>query len=377
MKTTALRSCSLALGLALAGSFATRVQAVDAYTPPVGFYALPIPGGTDVGMALPMVRDAVFAGTVGGGITATSFNALAGQVSPAWTVSQFKYNAATQPQTYYVEITSGALKGLYYKIDDNGANSVILNTEGDSLLLHPLPGAPTAALAVGDSFTVRPYWRVKDVFQTGSTPIIDGWPDADTVKDEILFPNNTAVAQNKAPNFNLHFDLALGGWRTFGDDSTDYGNYILPPNDAFIIRRRNPAAVNITNLGGVLMNSSVSFVPGGDGSKGNDIYISIARPAAVTLDASGLRIADQTKSLIVDSPDPDTITDQLLAFGPGTGFNRAPNAIYYYLAGAGWRQFPDENTNVGATVTLEPGKAYIVRKKSSNPGRDWINVANY
>jgi uncharacterized protein (TIGR02597 family) len=380
MKKTALRSCSLALGLMLSGSLANRAEAVDAYTDPVGFYTLTIAGSSDNVMSLPMVRDAVFAGTVGGNITATGFDALAGTVSPGWTASQFKYAPAavpSQPMTYYVEITSGALKGLFYKILDNGTASVSLVTEGDSLLLHPLPGAPTAALAVGDSFKIRPFWRVKDVLQSGATPIIDPWPDADTVKDEVLFPNYSAIAQNKAPNFNLHFDAALGGWRTFGDDVTDYGNYVLPPNESFIIRRRNASEVNVTNLGGVLMNNAITFVAGGDASKGNDIYISIARPAPVTLDASGLRNADQTKSLIKDSPDPDTIEDQLLAFGPGTGFNRAPNSTYYYLAGAGWRKFPDEVTNVGATVTLEPGKAYIVRKKINNPGRDWINVVNY
>jgi hypothetical protein len=88
MMTTALRSCSLALGLALTGSFATRVQAVDAYTDPVGYYTLNIVGASDNVMSLPMVRDAVFAGTVGGGINPTGFNALAGHFSPGWTDSQ-------------------------------------------------------------------------------------------------------------------------------------------------------------------------------------------------------------------------------------------------------------------------------------------------
>jgi uncharacterized protein (TIGR02597 family) len=380
MKTTALRFRTLALGLAMSGSIAASLEAIDAFTDPVGYYTLSIQGASDNVMSLPMVRDAVFSGVVDNGVnafTANGFDALAGTASPAWTANQWAYAQGTQSQTYYVEFTSGALKGLYYKITANGAGSITLDTEGDSLLNHPLPGNLTAALADGDSFKIRSYWRVKDVLQNGAVPVIDAWPDADTVRDEVLFLNYTAVGQNKAPNLSIHFDTTLGGWRAFGDDVQDYGDFTFRPNEAFIIRRRNVAAVNLTNLGGVLMNSSISFVPGGNGTKGNDIYISIARPAAVSLDQSGLRLADQTKSLIKDSPNPDSIEDQLLAFGSGTGFNRAPNATYYYLAGAGWRMFPDDVTNVGATAMLEPGKSYIIRKKANSVGRDWVNPANY
>src|SRR6185436_11183298 len=101
--------------------------------------------------------------------------------------------------------------------------------------------------------------------QNGANPIIEAWPDPDTVKDELLIPNynpNT-VAQNKAPNINIHFDASAPGWRFFADDVTDAGDFILRPNEAFIIRRRNAANVNLTNLGSVLMNRAISFVPGG------------------------------------------------------------------------------------------------------------------
>jgi uncharacterized protein (TIGR02597 family) len=373
MKTTALRFRSLALGLTLTGSITVSAFAIDTFTDPVGYYTLTLVGASDNVVSLPMIRDAVGVGSVSGGITATGFTAVAGAVSPNWTPNQFAYVAGSQANTYYAEFTSGPLKGLFYKITANTADTLTLDTEGDSLLAHP----PLGALTVGDSFKIRPYWRVRDVFQNGATPIIEAWPDPDTVKDEILIPNYVATGLNKAPNLALHFDASVNGWRAFGDDVTDRGDFILRPGEAFVVRRRNANAVDLTNLGGVLMNTSINFVPGGNATTGNDTYISINRPATVSLNQSGLRIANQANSLIKDSPDPDTIEDQLLAFGPGTGFNRAPNSTYYYLAGAGWRKFPDEVTDVGNTVFLEPGKAYIVRKRVNNPGRDWINDPNY
>jgi uncharacterized protein (TIGR02597 family) len=385
MKKTALRSCSLALGVALIGSFVASTHAETATTDPVGYYTLPIQGASDNVMSLPMVRDAVFAGTVGGGITSTGFNVLAGQVAPAWTAGQFQYRnaaqASPQPQTYYAEFTSGELKGLFYKIDQNGAASLTLDTEGDSLLSHDLPGLPAQALKVGDSFKIRPYWRLKDVFEVAGQPIIEPRPNEFTLRDEILIPNYSTVGINKAPNVTLYY-LQGVGWQLVGDEGVDYGNYVLRPNEAFVVRRRNAAAVNLTNLGGVLMNRSITYVPGGTAAAKNDIYVSLNRPADVSLNNSGLRVADQTLSLIKDSANQFTIGDQLLAFGPGTGFNRAPSRTFYFLAGQaagqGWREFgDDENATVGDTFKLEPGRVYVVRKNQNNPGRDWVNDANY
>jgi uncharacterized protein (TIGR02597 family) len=322
-----------------------------------------------------MVRDAVFAGTVGGGITANSFNALAGAVSPAWTASQFKYVAATQPLTYYVEFTSGALKGLYYLITDNGTASVTLDTEGDSLTLHPLPNAPTAALAVGDSFKIRPYWRVKDVFEVSGAPVIEERPNTFTVKDDILVPDLTTVGVNKSASLVIYY-LAGTGWRAQGQ-SGDFGDYVLRPNEAFTVRRRNAAPLTITSLGGVLMNRSAVFVTGATAGSPNDYYISISRPAPVSLNNSGLRIADQTLSVIKDSASSFNRQDELFAFGSANGFNPSATETYYYLQGAGWRKVGDASTTIGDDVLLQPGTAYVIRKKSGNTGKDWVNDPNY
>jgi uncharacterized protein (TIGR02597 family) len=380
MNTITLGLRSLAAGLVLAGTIAVpQLSAVDAFSDPVGYHSLSITGASDNVMSLPMVRDSVFAGTVAGSITANSFTVNAGTNPPTWTANQFVYSAGIQGLTYYVEFTSGPLQGLYYKIESNGTASLTLDTEGDNLTNHPLIGNPTAALAAGNSIKIRPYWRVRDVFQVGANPIIEPRPNAFTVKDDILIPNYASVGANKAPSTILYFETGVG-WQSAGDEGVDYGDHILRPSEAFIVRRRNAAGVSLTNLGSVLLNKSITFVPGGNGALRNDTYISITRPEAVTLDASGLRNADQNLSLIKDSPNDFTVTDQLFAFGAATGFNRAPSRIFYYLAGAGggWREVGDEdNTTIGTTVSLEPGKAYIVRKAAANSGRDWINDPNY
>jgi uncharacterized protein (TIGR02597 family) len=376
MKTTALRFRTLALGLAMTGSIAASLEAVDVFTDPVGYYTLSIQGASDNVMSVPMTRDAVFTGVAKAPLAANSFDVLAGPISPGWTANQWAYTAVTQSQTFYVEFTTGALKGLYYKINANGPASITLEMEGDSLLNHPLPGNLTAALADGDSFKIRPYWRIKDVFESGGAPVIDPRPNPLALADEILVPNYTSVGINKAPGLVI-FYLTGTGWRGASQGSTDFGDFVLRPTESIVVRRRNVANLNITNLGGVLVNKSISFIPGGNGTSANDIYFSINRPAAVSLNQSGLRIADQTLSLVKDSPNLLGREDEILAFSSAPGFNRAPTATYFYLAGAGWRQVSSGSTTVGDDVLLEPGKSYILRKKAGSAGRDWVNDANY
>ena len=377
MKTTTLSLRALASSLALLGLSAAPTFAIDVFTDPVGYYTLSIQGNSDNVMSLPMVRDAVAVGTVQGSITANSFNVLAGQSAPTWTAGQWVYTAGSQAQTYFVEFTSGSLKGLTFTVTGNAAASLTVDTEGDSLTTsHSLPGNAAGALAVGDSFKIRPFWRIKDVFEVSGSPIIAARPNAFTAADEILLPNFSSVGVNKAAELTVYY-VTGQGWRAAGQGSTDFGDRVLRQNEAFIVRRRAATAVNLTNLGGVLMNRSAAFVFGGNATTSNDTYISIARPAPVSLNASGLRIADQSKSSIKDSPSTFNRTDELYAFGTASGFNPSASATYYYLAGQGWRQVGSASTTVGDDVLLQPGTAYIVRKKAGNAGTEWVNDANY
>lgn len=392
MNTTALRLSPLALAAVFAGSVLAPIssQAQSATTDPVGYYTVTIVAGADNVLSLPMVRDAAFAGTVASGtgtITATGFTAAAGAVSPGWTASQWVYAAGTQRLTYYVEFTSGALKGLYYKITANDSSVLTLDTEGDSLLLHPLPGAPTAALAVGDSFKIRSYWTIQDVFESAGTPLLKPRSTLfDTTADDILFPTYAAagvsgsLGTNKAASLDVYY-LNGTGWKAIGQPGS-YADQVIRPNEALIIRRRGATNVSLTNLGNVLMNRGVYFFTGGDGSVGNDTYFSISRPAAVSLDLSGLRTADQTTSAFLDTPTLFNAGqyDTLLSFddpAPNAGFNLSNSHTYYYLASNGWREIGSSSTTVGQDVLLQPGKAYILRKRFNNAGRDWSNDPNY
>lgn len=387
MKTTALRFSPLALAAIMALAAPVASQAQSAATDPVGYYTVTLKGGADNVISLPMMRDAVFAGTVAtGGVQAQGFVATAGPNPPGWTASQYKYVAGSQRLTYYAELTSGVLKGEIYRIQDNDATTLFLDTEGVTF-----PTSAPFTLAAGDSFKIRPYWNIADVFESGGAPILKPRANAfDTTADEILFPlySNPSVPGstgiNKAAGLNIYYlSGAGGGWQSVSVGGS-LADQIIRPNEAIVVRRRGATDVPLTNLGGVLMNRSIYFFGGGNGTVGNDTYFSIARPAEVSLNDSGLRIANQASSPLEDTPNVFGAGqyDMVLAFDDaitGSGFNKAPTHSYYFLAGAGggWRDLNGGSTDVGATVKLTPGKAYILRKRSASGNRDWSNDPNY
>jgi len=278
---------------------------------------------------------------------------------------------------------------LYYKVTANGTNTLTLDTEGDSLLLHALPGNAMAALAIGDGIKIRPYFRIRDVFENpaaSGTPILEGRAVAamTTVGDEIKFTSYTALGINKAAALNVFYVTGTSSWTASAAPPTQpatVADWVLRPNEAFVVRNRNAGSIELTNTGWVVMNKMISFVPGGDASNGNDIFISINRPAPVKLDDSGLAHPDSTQSFIKHSTSAIIINqrqDELLTWTAGSGFSRAATARYVYVGGQGWRDTNNVgNTTVGQTTFLQPGQAYIVRKKANSVGKDWVNDANY
>ena len=345
---------------------------------PVGIHTLVIRGASDTVLSLPMEQLPVFFGLVRA-VTATSVTVAAGvtpdgtRLSPGWSANQFVYDvAAGQRRTFLLEFASGALKGACYKITANDLSTVTLETEGDDLTAHPRLGA----VAVNDAVRIYPFWRVRDVFSPAGAPLIEARPNPAEPKDDLLFPSQFPIGINKAPSMTIYY-LAGQGWRAAGSGAEDFSDHPLRPNQGFIVRRRNAVDLEVVNCGAAALVRSVSFVPGGDGTSANDSYISLVHPVAVTLDESGLRSADQANTVIRDSISDFARQDELLAWSPNsTGFNVAPSITYYYRAGQGWKQV-GSTTIIGGTVMLQPGAAYIVRKKAQNPGVDWIKEPNF
>ncbi len=316
-----------------------------------------IKGASDTRLALPYQRAPVDAGEVSR--CASNSVTLLGK---AWDSDAFVYAAGAQPRTYYAQFATGSLEGAFYKIIGHSTDTLVLETEGDDLTAHPL-----GAIRYGDVVKIVPYWTIAGVFgETEADLLLEPRLSPLFPKDDVLLFDQATVGLNKAPSTTLYFTSG-SGWTSVAEPAANKADTILPPGTVMIARRRNPADVTLVNAGLFYKQRRVIYVPGGNGTKGNDHYAALSFPEPVTLNESQL-----AGSVVVASTSPVLRQDELLVWrNARSGFNIPPNTLLYYRQGLGWFQFGD-NQPIGDTFTIEPGEAVVVRKKAANAGADWL-----
>ena len=333
-------------------------------TDPVGFTKITCLGNSDTIVSLPLTRPAEFVGT----IQSVSGNVITITGSTAWTPNQFVYVSGTQPKTYYALIGSGTTanpkEGAIYTITANGANTLTLNLNGDSI----------SAVPAGTSVSVIPYWTLNTVFPasdagvsfTPSTSIF-------SLQTAILLPDTMSAGINLAPTKTYFF--YNNAWRQFGQDaSVDHGDDVLPPHSSFTIRNNGATSTTLACLGGVMMKKVMAPLATQTSTQ-QDNFTSIIRPIDVSLNNLGLI----SSGAFTASTSIFNLADELLVFdNTQTGINKSPSVTYFYYNGA-WRKFGQDVTVDFGTDTIPAGSGFIIRKASTPQGSTvfWINDKTY
>jgi len=341
-----------------------------ASSPPAGYFALEINGGSDNHVSLPLFR----AASTHAKVTAVAPDRI---ICAASKLTPNRFAAATaldgSPRgAFYAEFTSGRLKGVSYRVLGNSADTIVLETKGDDLTAHP-----SGALAFGDTIRIRPAWTIAAIFgATDDEVVIEKQPDPSVIGDSVLLYDQAGLGTNKAPNREF-FYVAGQGWRAREEGTADMAEQPLRKGEPFLVRRNHAEDVNVVVVGVPLREQAVVFVQGASATVANDSYVSLVHTEPVSLNESGLvNAATPARSIVQESPSLLRRTDLVLEWTKGqAGFHRAPDRIYYYLAGAGWRQAGSASTTVGHDASLVPGRAYVVRKWIGNAGNNWVQSA--
>lgn len=329
-------------------SFPAMAAFADTVTSDIsGYLKISAPATTDTPISPAFARDTIWRSTV----SSVAGSAITVSGTPNWTAGALAPGA----DTYYVRLTSGALKGHFLTITGNATGSVTVDNAGLNL----------ASLAAGDTLEIAPYWTLGTLYPAGeagtkfiasSSPLIR--------QTELLFFDASTTGINRATSATYYF--YNGSWRKFGVDvTTSFNNTIIYPDSYFI--QRNKSAATTVVMSGRVMPAFISTILEGASSKQNDNYIALPYPVDVTLTRSAL-----ASSGFSASPSPLNISDRLLLFDPsGTGYNRAPVATYYYYNN-GWRKFgADVNVDYGSTITIPAGSGFIIRKAANAASTSW------
>jgi uncharacterized protein (TIGR02597 family) len=312
-----------------------------------GYLKISAPATTDTPISPVFARDTIWRSTV----SSVSGATITVSGTPNWTAGALAPGA----NTYYVRLTSGALKGQFLTITGNATGSVTVDNAGLNL----------ASLTAGDALEIAPYWTLGTLYPAGDAGTKFIASSSTLVRQtELLFFDASTSGINRAPSSTYYF--YNGAWRKFGADVTvSFDSTIIYPDNYFI--QRNKASATTVVLTGRVMPAFIGTILEGAASKQNDNYIALSYPADVTLARSGL-----ASNGFSASSSPLNISDKLLLFDPAvTGYNRAPAATYYYY-NSGWRKFGgDVTVDYSSTVTIPAGSGFIIRKAANAASSTW------
>jgi uncharacterized protein (TIGR02597 family) len=365
--TVISRHFPILIASALAIALPSVLSAQTVSTPPVGVMSYAIPANTDVLMSSPLHRDAVFTGP----IVSVSGSQINVGGSPAWTPNQFAYVQGTQPNTYYVQVLTGTMRGAYFTVTANTASQLTVDLNGETL----------AALTSSDRVSVIPYWTLSTLFPVGG-----GFPGSPsfTPVTEVQFVSLNGVGTNLATTdiFFYYTGTAAGGagWRRSGSPpTTKFDNTIFLPDAPYRIRNRS-SVINLSHLGNAPVAGHRTTVGTLAPSRIQDNFVTLMSAADTTLANSGLI----SSGAFAGSPS-FTPVDTLLVFNnQAPGLNKAPSSLYFYYTGTaaggpGWRKSGSPPTTLFNNEVLKSQDGFIIRKASSSSPQlsSWSYVPTY
>ena len=371
-----LISFTLVLISGLAASATGRAADV-AYAPPVGCLRIDALGSRTSLMSVPLLRPAAHVGRI----------ARVGSASLKIAAASFALNRF-QPgaqESFYAEVTTGALAGVILPIISNTANELTLETGGLDLKQHPLGAALAdvydvqfALTAPGDTVVIRPYWTVGQILgATGSDVALAPFSSIAEAEglaagDRVQFPDRQSLGFEQPPGTELFFVQGIG-WRKKGA-AQDQAGYPLDPQRPALLSRTAGNAVTLLIPGDVPRTRAATRIAGADANQGREVFFSSRLAQPIALADAGLWNSDPVRSVVQASPTTLGRVDELQVFGSlenDHGFE--PEQRWVFVAGEGWKEVGAQ----ASALMLQPGTGYRLRLRAGSPGGWWLETPNY
>jgi len=342
---------------ALLGALLAVGAATAATTTPVGYVTLDVPASGDTSVGQPLHRApalATAASGIAGDVVSVSTTLIAGQ---------FEFAGSTQPNTYYLLVSSGPLAGRTYEIDVNSTNSITVVAGATTLQAQ--------GFTTGTTFSVIPYWTLNTLLPGGQGVGVTTADIFDPV-GLVQFRNPASNGVNKPAVKSFFYyggaEEAGPGW--YDNDDIGAGlqdNAILEPSVLATIRNLQATPKSATIVGEVPSVQVTS--PIRRAAVPNDNYLNVQFPIDISLAESGL------SSVLTPATDIFDPIDILFVYNEAAAaFNKPASKAYFYYGGAeeagpGWY----DNDDVGAGLqdankVLKAGRAFVIRRAAGAAG---------
>ena len=134
---------------------------------------------------------------------------------------QYAYVAGTQPVTYYVLVTAGRLKGYFFTVQGNTADSLRIDPEGMTITSRDIKAV-----------SLLPYWSLGSLFPASQATIsfIPTTNPSDVMTVVVISPPVTygpQQPQNVGESF--YFSTDLNNWVSTANPSVSAADSVIPP----------------------------------------------------------------------------------------------------------------------------------------------------
>jgi hypothetical protein len=313
----------------------------------VGVMGLEITGHPDnhtyTLLAAPMTKLPVARGLIAGN-TADTITVE----SSSWAANRFAVggDAADEPgdSTYYVEITSGAFEGRHFYIASNDSDTLTLAAEMDDVSPGDLAGV---------GYKIIPANRVRDIFgEPGGGAVLTGASgpaSADTIS--LMFPSGWSD-----PIFYQVGGFPIGN-RENWVQSAGIANDLVIDRDigVLVLRRAGGESVQLSLTGEVSANAQATVVTPG--------FLLIGG-----MSAAGTAIGETTLDEVLEGGSGPAVADNLYKWMGATGWS---DPVFFQVGGfpiANRDKWIQGGVDVSATFMIEPGTAYLVRRRGDESG---------
>jgi len=327
----------------------------------VGVNAVDVPAGSDTYVSVPFT-DAVVDGLVVDSTSGSNIVLTTGGL----TVDEFA-------DLYYVRFTSGALKGKWFTITNNGAGD--LTVDGD-----------VSTAGNGDELAVVKHWTLATIFPDGYEGLAFVGGSIFARPFEVRYVDVASlVAVNKSSTDTFFFNSAAQGWRRFGSSAaTSFDDFVIPPQGFLILRNTRPASTGNPDDPQTLVDESTGdlkfFAFGGsaDGSVVETVPVEAAANDTIlgALNVFPTTLADLNLGgtpAFVSSPSFLQRQDELRVWDNSVlATNKSTSDTFYYSQG-NWRRVGSPFATTFDDFELPAGSVIMLRKVAGTPATvDWI-----
>lgn len=359
------------------GSSVSNLAEEVAYAPPVGCLRIEAPGSRTSLVSVPLLRPAAYVGRIArvgaGTLRIAATNLVVNRFRPG------------PQESFYAEVTTGALAGVLLQIVSNTSNELTLDTGGIALTAHPLGtirtdvyNAQFALTTPGETVVIRPYWTIGQLL--GATePDLAIEPFSSTAEaeglaagDRVLIPNRQSLGFEQPADASLFF-VQGAGWRKQGAGENQAG-FPLDPRHPALLSRGSSGAVTLLISGEVPITRAATRIPGTDATQGREVFLSTRLAEPISLADSGIWNSDPLRSVVKASPSLLIRVDELQSFADlDSDHGLEPEQRRVFVTNQGWMAV-GENTS---QFQLVPGRGYRLRLRAGSPGGWWLENPNY